>query len=132
MPSLLSPPPPPTAPPSVSVPPETSNVPLAFEIKGTLTDQNPSGLTNGFVTVNGVNLFYHLVDSNSGNSPVPFDVFAAVTNGSTIDMGVDADGDGGFSDATGLTATISIAPEPALGGAALAAAMLLRRRSRAR
>ena len=102
------------------------------EIKGTLTDLDAGGKTNGFVTVNGVNLFYHLVDSNSGNAPVPFDVFAAVTNGSTIDLGVDADGDGGFSDSTGVTATISAAPEPALGGAVVVGLLLLRGRSRAR
>jgi hypothetical protein len=103
-----------------------------IEIKGTFTDQNPSGLTDGFVTVNGVNLFYHLVDSNSGNSPVPFDVFATVTNGSTIDIGADAGSDGGFSDSTGLTATIGPIPEPGLCGMAVAFALLMARRSRAR
>src|SRR2546430_10273541 len=72
-----------------------------IEIKGTFTDQNPGGLTNGFVTVNGVNLFYHLVDSNSGNSPVPFDVVAAVTNGSTIDFGAGAGADGGGGGVSG-------------------------------
>jgi len=103
-----------------------------IEIKGTFTDQNPGGLTNGFVTVNGVNLFYHLVDSNSGNSPVPFDVFAAVTNGSTIDFGADAGADGGFSDSTGLTATIAPVPEPVLCGTGVAFTLLMARRSRAR
>ena len=102
------------------------------EIQGTFTDLNPSGLTDGFVTVNGVNLFYHLVDSNSGNSPVPFDVVAAVTNGSTIDIGADASSDGGFNDSTGLTATIAPVPEPVLCGSVVGFALLMAGRSRAR
>jgi hypothetical protein len=99
------------------------------EIAGTFTDLNLGGLTDGFVTVNGVNLFYHVVNGDS----VPFDVFATVTNGSTIDFGVDASTDGGFNDSTNLTATITTVPEPALCGiAALAAQIVSRARRGAR
>jgi hypothetical protein len=101
------------------------------EIKGSFSDLDPGGKTDGFVTVDGVNRFYHLVDSTTANSPVLFDIFAPVTNGSTIDFGADASTDGGFNDSTGLTATIATAPEPALGGAGLACLLLLRRRTSA-
>lgn len=96
------------------------------EIQGTFTDLNLGGLTDGFVTVNGVNLFYHVVNGDS----VPFDVFAAVTNGSTIDFGVDASTDGGFSDSTNLTATVTAVPEPASCALLAAIGLLVPRRSR--
>lgn len=101
------------------------------EIAGSFTDLD-SGLTDGFITVNGVNLFYHLVNGSAGVSPVPFDVIATVTNGSTIDFGVDASTDGGFSDSTNLTATISAVPEPASCAFLAAIALLMPRRSRTR
>jgi hypothetical protein len=76
-----------------------------------------------------VNLFYHLVDSNTANSPVAFDIFASVSNGSTIDFGADASNDGGFSDSTLMSATITTVPEPSLVGAVLGIALLVGRRS---
>jgi hypothetical protein len=92
------------------------------EIQGSFNDLD-SGHTNGFVTVNGINVFYHDVTGT-----VPFDLFAAVLPGSTIDFGVDAAGDGGLSDSTGLTATITAVPEPAFCGLFVAGTLVLTRR----
>jgi len=94
------------------------------EIKGSFNDLD-GGHTNGFVTVNGVNLFYHDVTGT-----VPFDVFASVLPGSTIDFGVDAASDGGLSDSTGITATITAVPEPASCALCMAGMLVLTRRRR--
>lgn len=81
------------------------------EISGMFYDQD-TGPTSGFITVNGVNLF-NMDVPNTGNSSgfVTFDFIVAVAPGSTIDFGVNAGADA-FSDSTGVTATITIVPEP--------------------
>jgi hypothetical protein len=81
------------------------------EISGMFYDQD-TGATSGFITVDGVNLF-NMPVPNTGNSNgfVTFDLFVAVAPGSTIDFGVNAGSDA-FSDSTGVTATITVVPEP--------------------
>jgi hypothetical protein len=95
------------------------------QIQGNFTDLD-GGLTNGFITVDGINLFYAPVVAT-----LPFNIFALVAPGSTIDFGLDASTDGGLFDAGGLAATITPVPEPS-AAAALGVALwpLLRRRAR--
>ena len=81
------------------------------EISGMFYDQ-ALGLTSGFITVDGVNLF-NMDVPNTGDSSgfVTFDLIVAVAPSSTIDFGVNAGADA-FSDSTGVTATITVVPEP--------------------
>jgi len=78
-----------------------------------------SGPTNGFITVDNVNLF---------NLPVvgtiPFNLIVPVHPGSTIDFGVTAGSDA-FFDSTGLAGTIATIPEPACAVSLIALTALL-------
>jgi hypothetical protein len=103
------------------------------EISGMFYDQ-ASGPTSGFITVDGVNLF-NMVVPNTGDSSgfVTFDITVLVAPGSTIDFGVNA-GTDAYSDSTGVTATITVVPEPSTmslfllaGGSSLA--LFCRRRA---
>jgi len=91
------------------------------EIKGDFYAINSGETTSGFITVNGVNLFSEDV-AQSGDTD--FDVFAAVVPGSTIDFGVNDNGNNGLGDATGMEATVTEVPEP-LAGVTLGAVALL-------
>ena len=91
------------------------------EIKGDFYAINSGETTSGFITVNGVNLFSEDV-AQSGDTD--FDVFAAVVPGSTIDFGVNDNGQNGIGDSTGMEATVTEVPEP-LAGVTLGAVALL-------
>lgn len=101
-------------------------------IEGFFFDLDPNGQTNGFVTVDGVNLFLSRVTDGGPPGPqVPFDLTVAVLPGSTIDFGVTVRGDGGLSDSTGLSGTVTTVPEPTTAVlllAGLAGTLALRRR----